>query len=115
MRKTGIFATGKSKSRDLDGIEADEATSDSIGRSLLGPAHHLGYSGRRGAVDYSASPGLRRGPHTRNSATPPQPITAKADREVVFCHQCEDEWYRDEHGLTCPRCNSDYVEIVCCL
>jgi len=33
-------------------------------------------------------------------------------RDLVFCHQCEDEWYRDEHGLQCPHCHSDFTEIV---
>jgi hypothetical protein len=33
-------------------------------------------------------------------------------RDIVFCHQCENEWYRDEGGLVCPECGSDYTEIV---
>lgn len=33
-------------------------------------------------------------------------------RELVYCHQCENEWYRDEHGLVCPRCESDIVEVI---
>ncbi|KAF4551951.1 Ring finger domain-containing protein 6 [Elsinoe fawcettii] len=33
-------------------------------------------------------------------------------RDIVFCHQCENEWYRDEHGLSCPRCHSDFCEVV---
>ncbi|MCJ1316790.1 hypothetical protein MMC15_002111 [Xylographa vitiligo] len=33
-------------------------------------------------------------------------------REMVFCHQCENEWFRDEHGLQCPRCQSEIVEII---
>ena len=37
-----------------------------------------------------------------------------AERELVYCHACTEEWYRDEHGLVCPRstCGSDAVEIV---
>ena len=35
-----------------------------------------------------------------------------AQRELVYCHACNDEWYRDEHGLQCPRCESEIVEIV---
>jgi len=37
-----------------------------------------------------------------------------AEREMVYCHACTEEWYRDEHGLVCPRstCGSDAVEIV---
>lgn len=33
-------------------------------------------------------------------------------RELVFCHSCENEWMRHEHGLTCPECHSDFTEIV---
>ncbi|VUC32849.1 unnamed protein product [Clonostachys rosea] len=39
-------------------------------------------------------------------------LDASGDREVVFCHNCENEWYRDQHGLECPRCESDLIEIV---
>ena len=34
------------------------------------------------------------------------------ERELVFCYACENEWHRDEHGLECPSCHSDIVEIV---
>ena len=33
-------------------------------------------------------------------------------RELVFCHACSNEWLRDQHGLQCPECHSDVVEIV---
>lgn len=33
-------------------------------------------------------------------------------RDMMFCHECADEWYRDEHGLSCPECGSDFTEIV---
>ncbi|KAF2713095.1 hypothetical protein K504DRAFT_472560 [Pleomassaria siparia CBS 279.74] len=33
-------------------------------------------------------------------------------RDMMFCHECHDEWYRDEHGLTCPECHSDFTEII---
>ncbi|KAI5926742.1 hypothetical protein F4810DRAFT_484091 [Camillea tinctor] len=39
-------------------------------------------------------------------------------REVVYCHGCEREWYRDEHpderpgSMACPHCHSEIVEIV---
>jgi hypothetical protein len=33
-------------------------------------------------------------------------------REVVFCHNCSNEWYNDDHGLQCPRCHSEICEIV---
>ncbi|RYO86309.1 hypothetical protein DL766_008769 [Monosporascus sp. MC13-8B] len=41
-------------------------------------------------------------------------LDATSGREVVFCHQCENEWYKDEHGdsLTCPRCHGEATEIV---
>jgi E3 ubiquitin-protein ligase RNF115/126 len=35
-----------------------------------------------------------------------------ARRDMMFCHECADEWYRDQHGLTCPECGSDFTEIV---
>ncbi|KAB2573113.1 ubiquitin-protein ligase [Lasiodiplodia theobromae] len=38
--------------------------------------------------------------------------TPQANREMVFCHECENEWYRDEHGLTCPDCHSEFTEII---
>ncbi|KAK6435663.1 hypothetical protein LTR95_008147 [Oleoguttula sp. CCFEE 5521] len=37
---------------------------------------------------------------------------ASASRELVFCHSCENEWYRAEHGLVCPECRSDFTEII---
>jgi len=33
-------------------------------------------------------------------------------RDMMFCHVCNDEWYRDEHGLECPECGSDFTEII---
>lgn len=33
-------------------------------------------------------------------------------REQLFCHQCQNEWHRDEHGLQCPECESEFVEMV---
>lgn len=31
----------------------------------------------------------------------------------VFCHACGGVWRRNEHGLICPHCGSDFTEIVC--
>lgn len=31
---------------------------------------------------------------------------------MVYCHECENEWYRDEHGLVCPECQSDFTEVI---
>ncbi|OCK84299.1 hypothetical protein K432DRAFT_389635 [Lepidopterella palustris CBS 459.81] len=45
---------------------------------------------------------------TQQPAQPQQP----AARDMVYCHECENEWYRDEHGLTCPECGSDFTEII---
>ncbi|KAF2497514.1 hypothetical protein BU16DRAFT_537163 [Lophium mytilinum] len=39
-----------------------------------------------------------------------QPQTAA--RDLMFCHECKNEWYSDEHGLSCPKCHSDFTEIV---
>jgi E3 ubiquitin-protein ligase RNF115/126 len=44
----------------------------------------------------------------RAQAQPQNP----ARRDMMFCHECADEWYRDQHGLTCPECGSDFTEIV---
>ncbi|KAI9684334.1 MAG: hypothetical protein M1829_002143 [Trizodia sp. TS-e1964] len=33
-------------------------------------------------------------------------------RDVMFCHECENEWYRDELGLQCPQCESDFTQIL---
>jgi Zn finger protein HypA/HybF involved in hydrogenase expression len=41
-----------------------------------------------------------------------QHLDATGDREVVYCHQCEHEWYRDQGGLVCPRCDGEATEIV---
>ncbi|KAE9993808.1 hypothetical protein Vi05172_g8881 [Venturia inaequalis] len=34
------------------------------------------------------------------------------DTQMVMCHECEEEWYRQEHGLICPQCRSEFVEIL---
>ncbi|KAI0175777.1 hypothetical protein GGR52DRAFT_329928 [Hypoxylon sp. FL1284] len=41
-------------------------------------------------------------------------LDATTSREVVFCHHCEQEWYRDErpNTLVCPRCQSEITEII---
>ncbi|KAI8656635.1 RING-type domain-containing protein [Fusarium sp. Ph1] len=39
-------------------------------------------------------------------------LDATAGREVVFCHACSNEWYRDDHGLTCPECHGEITEII---
>lgn len=38
--------------------------------------------------------------------------SSQPPRDLVYCHQCDNEWYRDEHGLTCPECQSDFTEII---
>ncbi|KAJ5613190.1 hypothetical protein N7510_006384 [Penicillium lagena] len=30
----------------------------------------------------------------------------------MFCHACGGVWLRDESGLTCPHCESDFTEII---
>jgi predicted amidophosphoribosyltransferase len=47
-----------------------------------------------------------------NQSAPPQNQRSAAHRDMMFCHECADEWYRDEQGLTCPECGSDFTEIV---
>jgi len=39
-------------------------------------------------------------------------LDASGPRAVVYCHQCDNEWYQDEHGLVCPRCDGEITEII---
>ncbi|KAG9248454.1 hypothetical protein BJ878DRAFT_26008 [Calycina marina] len=40
-------------------------------------------------------------------------LDATHGRQVVFCHACLNEWYRNERAeLTCPCCIGDVVEII---
>ncbi|KAF4340321.1 RING finger [Fusarium beomiforme] len=39
-------------------------------------------------------------------------LDATTGREVVYCHACAGEWYRDESGLTCPECHGEITEII---
>lgn len=36
----------------------------------------------------------------------------RVEGERVFCHQCQNEWNRAHGGLQCPRCDSEFVEVV---
>ncbi|RBQ75529.1 hypothetical protein FVER14953_20200 [Fusarium verticillioides] len=38
--------------------------------------------------------------------------SVKEARDVVLCHECSSRWYKDEDGMQCPRCQSEFVEIV---
>lgn len=36
-----------------------------------------------------------------------------ADRgDRVFCHACSQVWLRNDYGLICPHCESEFTEIV---
>lgn len=39
-------------------------------------------------------------------------LDATTGREVVYCHACSGEWYRNEHGLECQECGSEITEMV---
>ncbi|KAF4125268.1 E3 ubiquitin-protein ligase RNF115/126 [Geosmithia morbida] len=39
-------------------------------------------------------------------------LDATGGREVVYCHACRHEWYRDQHGIVCPHCDGDITEII---
>lgn len=39
-------------------------------------------------------------------------LDATGERKVVYCHQCANEWWDDEHGLVCPRCTCEVTEVV---
>ncbi|PVH99701.1 hypothetical protein DM02DRAFT_710489 [Periconia macrospinosa] len=47
-----------------------------------------------------------------DSSTTHSTPTPTTRREVVFCHECHDEWYRDEKGIICPECQSEFTEII---
>lgn len=36
----------------------------------------------------------------------------RLEGERVFCHQCNNEWDRANGGLTCPRCEGEFTEIL---
>ena len=73
----------------------------------LGLTAIAAYQGLREAMADQNHPMSRTGtgPATRH-------LDATGAREVVYCHQCDNEWHRDEHGLTCPRCEGEITEIV---
>lgn len=48
----------------------------------------------------------------RSSNTPAPAPGQTPNRDIMFCHQCASEWWRVEHGVTCPDCGSDFTEIV---
>ena len=39
-------------------------------------------------------------------------LDASGPQEVVYCHRCENEWYKEQFGLICPHCDGDVTEIV---
>ncbi|KAI1074985.1 hypothetical protein F5B20DRAFT_585818 [Whalleya microplaca] len=41
-------------------------------------------------------------------------LDATSGREVVYCHNCEHEWYRSDRSapIDCPRCHNDCTEII---
>ncbi|KAJ4390726.1 hypothetical protein N0V93_004324 [Gnomoniopsis smithogilvyi] len=51
-------------------------------------------------------------PYSDRGSSGPQHLDLTGDREVVFCHNCSNEWYNDEHGLECPRCHGEICEII---
>ena len=38
--------------------------------------------------------------------------TSQIAGEKVYCHECAHDWRRDQGGLTCPECGSEFTEIV---
>ncbi|PCD21432.1 hypothetical protein AU210_016395 [Fusarium oxysporum f. sp. radicis-cucumerinum] len=39
-------------------------------------------------------------------------LDVTTNREVVSCHACANEWYRDESGLRCPECYEEIMEVM---
>lgn len=35
-----------------------------------------------------------------------------AGEQLVFCHACSEEFYKQGGNLDCPRCHSDFTELV---
>ncbi|CAI6334120.1 unnamed protein product [Periconia digitata] len=46
------------------------------------------------------------------ASTPARSTQPAGRREMMFCHECHDEWYRDEKGIICPECQSEFTEII---
>ena len=41
-------------------------------------------------------------------------LEASGNRDIVYCHACSAEWWRDENGIVpCPSCGSDVTQVVC--
>ncbi|KAJ4300482.1 hypothetical protein N0V88_003157 [Collariella sp. IMI 366227] len=58
-------------------------------------------------------PTPRERPAMASSAFGGRHLRSAGGREVVFCHACDSEWYRDEHeSLDCPSCHSSFTEII---
>ncbi|KXX82136.1 E3 ubiquitin-protein ligase RING1-like [Madurella mycetomatis] len=48
-----------------------------------------------------------------SSAFPATPPGAAGEREMMFCHACQNEWIRDDRdSLACPSCGSGFIEII---
>ncbi|PHH62244.1 hypothetical protein CDD81_7304 [Ophiocordyceps australis] len=39
-------------------------------------------------------------------------LEATPGRELVYCHACTHEWYRDGPNIDCPECGGDITEII---
>jgi uncharacterized Zn finger protein (UPF0148 family) len=37
---------------------------------------------------------------------------AATKKEVVFCHACKHQWYKQKGNLTCPKCQGEATEIL---
>ncbi|GAB7359196.1 hypothetical protein MBLNU230_g5263t1 [Neophaeotheca triangularis] len=58
-----------------------------------------------------------RSPHRSDPPSPPSPPASVPPNrpnncEIMYCHECENEWYRQDSGLTCPECRSDFTEVI---
>ncbi|KAL8941569.1 MAG: hypothetical protein Q9216_002159 [Gyalolechia sp. 2 TL-2023] len=38
--------------------------------------------------------------------------TGRPEGDLLYCHQCENQWRQNATGLRCPRCESEFVEAV---
>ncbi|OHE91468.1 hypothetical protein CORC01_13240 [Colletotrichum orchidophilum] len=91
---------------------------DPTGAPLKSALHCLAFRALRAAglavgLGFTALAAYNRNQEEMDShATRGGHLDASGGREVVYCHACSHEWWQDEHGLPCPRCDSEITEIV---
>lgn len=73
-----------------------------VGSDVLGNVFRTALSLNQNTADSSRSSGNR---NKRDSN--------RIEGQKVFCHSCSNGWDRDHSGLECPKCKSEFTEVVC--